>query len=243
MQQYFIDSMNRKMNTGTITGSDVHHIKHVMRLDVKDKIIVCHEGVCYDSTITDMNDDTVHVSIGKKRLNTELGVTVDIAQALIKKDNFELMLQKTSELGANSIIPLNTAHSIVKLSDKKLPNKLSRWNKITKEACEQSKRSHITEVTPPTTIEDIDLHNYNYVFVLYAKEDNTMFTYDPLKVTGNILVMVGPEGGFTQEEITYLNQFDNTEVISLGKRILRSETAPLFVLSVIGYFDALGDQS
>lgn len=233
MQQYFVKHMTNK--EAIITGSDVHHIKHVMRLKIGDHIRVCADRACYLGELSAIKQDQVTVSIIEPLDISELGGRIDIAQALIKRDKFELVLQKASELGVHTIIPIQTNRTIIKLKPNKLDTKLSRWNAITKEACEQSERAHLVTVNPPVDLNTIPFETYDRVIVLYARESVKRLRLTDAIKAQKILIMIGPEGGFTDEEISQLSTLQNSEVVSLGPHILRSETASLAVLSMAQY--------
>lgn len=236
MQQYFVDKIEN--NQAVISGQDAHHIKNVMRSNIGDNLRVCHNSVCYLGTIEELTKTVVLVSIGDTFKSTELKMNIDIAQALIKREKFELMIQKSSELGVRTILPLKAKNAVVKINQNKVDAKLTRWNTIAKEACEQSERSKLSTVTSPKTLKEIDYSVYDKVFVLYAREENNHLRLENNQFE-NILIVIGPEGGFTQEEITALSALENSEVVSLGHRILRSETASLYMLSVLGYMDGV----
>jgi 16S rRNA (uracil1498-N3)-methyltransferase len=238
MQQYFVKQITN--NQAIITGSDVHHIKHVMRFKIGDHIRVCADQVCYLGTLSAIEQEVVSVSIIKPLDSTELNGQIDIAQALIKRDKFELVLQKASELGVHTILPIHTNRTIIKLKSNKLNTKVSRWNAITKEACEQSERAHLVTVHPPVDVDKIPFETYDQVLVLYARESLKHLRFTPAITTQKILIMIGPEGGFTEEEISQLSRLKNSEIVSLGPHILRSETAALAVLSMAQYVK-LGD--
>lgn len=247
MQRYFTKTVDKSNQKALLSSSDFHHIKTVMRNKVNDKIIVCDFSQnCFVSLI-EVFDDTskeVLVALDRELPNNELPLTIDLAQGLIRRERFEYVLQKTTELGVHNIIPVNSKHSIIKLSNKE-SKKLDRWNKITKEASEQSHRSVLVTVESiRNSFKDIDYLGYDKVLVAYEKENNSkelanVFTNKIQK----ILIVIGPEGGLHQDEISFFKSIDNVHFVGLGKRILRSETASSYVLSILGYMYEIGDLS
>lgn len=246
MQRYFTKQLDNENKIATLVDDSYHHIKNVMRSKVNDEIIVCdYQGNCYESVITELNTKDVKVSLGALLPNNELKVKITLAQGLIRRERFEYVLQKASELGVRQIVPVNTKYSIIKLEPKKEKSKVARWNKITQEACEQSHRNVVAEVTSiHNSLKVIDYSKYDHILVAYEKENNSKELSNIFKdeVT-NILIIIGPEGGLHKEEINFLSGLPNAFMVGLGKRILRSETASSYLLSVIGYHYEIGDLS
>lgn len=237
MQRYFLDIVDGVKKT-FIEGQDYHHITHVMRSKVNDKIIVCNlNGKCYKAIILSFHEKKVEVLLEDAIPQSIKPITIDIAQALIRRERFELMLQKSTELGVSTIYPLLLKNCVVKLDANKEQKKIERWNKITKEASEQSHRSSLAFVQEVTNLQKLDYSSYDVVFVAYEKEQasNQLKTYLKHNTPSKILSIIGPEGGFDPSEITYLSSIDNVVFIGLGPRILRSETASSYLLSVLHY--------
>lgn len=237
MQRYFIEKLHLESKEAFLVGNDFHHIKNVMRSKIGDYIIVCdNHDICFKSKIVSFENNQVKTIFEELVPTTELPVVVDIAQALIRRERFEYMLQKSTELGAHTIIPVKMKHSIVQLEDKKEKKKIERWNKITKEASEQSHRNHNVMVDEVTGLRNIDFKSYDVVLVAYEKENQSTALEGCLtKNIKRILVVIGPEGGFHNSEIDFLQSFTNVCFVGLGKRILRSETASSYILSVISF--------
>ncbi|MBN2604428.1 MAG: 16S rRNA (uracil(1498)-N(3))-methyltransferase [Bacilli bacterium] len=244
MQRYFINTIDLTSKTAILSGNDFHHLKNVMRHRIDDKIIVCDfEGHCFLSTISEFQSNSAVCHVKDEISSTEMKVSVDIAQGLIRREKFEYMLQKSSELGANKIIPTMMRNSIVKVEDKKSDNKITRWNAITKEACEQSHRNRLCLVTDITDMASISYHDYDLVLVCYEEEKQSKSLKSILetKQYQNILVVIGPEGGLSKDEIQSLTKKDHVHLVGLGPRILRSETASSYVLSVISYVTEMSE--
>ena len=236
MQRYFIDNIDKTRNTATIQGADFHHIKNVMRSTIGDQIIVCNNAVCYRAKIASFGLDEVHCLLFEEVESPVKLFEVTIAQGLIRRERFEYMLQKSTELGADFIIPMVSQYSIINIDPQKINTKVERWNKITKEASEQAHRNTTTIVTAVTDIKSIKYNQYDVVIVAYEKENMSHNLKQLLHETfKNILILIGPEGGFTDQEVQFLSGFSNVEFVGLGHRILRSETASSYILSVLHY--------
>lgn len=247
MQRYFTKTLDIDNKEALLTSSDFHHIKNVMRNNVQDEIIVCDLSEnCYKSQIQyfDESKKEVLVNLVEVLPSNELQVKVDLAQGLIRRERFEYVLQKTTELGINRIIPVSSKYSIIKLSNKE-SKKLDRWNKITKEASEQSHRSALVTVeSVKKSFKEIDYSLYDQVLIAYERENNSKELKNVLlEEVKSILIVIGPEGGLHEDEIKYFKSLDNTYFVGLGRRILRSETASSYLLSVIGYMYEIGDLS
>lgn len=237
MQRYFVANQHCTTNQATITGPDVHHIRRVIRFKPGQELIVCNqEGVCHLSTIQSISEEAVIATFKERLDNTELPIQIDIAQGIIRKERFEFMIQKSMELGASTIIPIETKRTIVRPNVQKVERKLERWNVIAKEACEQAHRSKSGSVQTPRTLSTLPYHEYDKVIVAYEDVAGQPDLYEVLQTRYHkILIIIGPEGGLDRSEIQYLKTFNNVSIIGLGQRILRSETASSYILSVLGY--------
>lgn len=244
MQRYFLANSQFQDQSVTIHGEDAHHIVRVMRMTEGMQVYCCNEeGRTYICEITNFTNDEVKLRVVKWVEETkELPIKVSIASGLPKGDKLELIIQKATELGAHQFVPFNAARSIVKWDDKKGSKKLERFNKIAKEAAEQSHRNVLPAVQAPVSIDMLIKmsQNIDYKIVAYEEEakqgEQSRFASILSKIQPgqSMLVLFGPEGGLTDQEIEKLV---NNGFVScgLGPRILRTETAPLYVLSAISY--------
>ncbi|WP_053219121.1 16S rRNA (uracil(1498)-N(3))-methyltransferase [Virgibacillus senegalensis] len=244
MQRYFVPEEGWQDNMVTITGEDRHHIDRVMRMQPGDAII-CNtpEGRAAVCTITAISDEYVSVSIDEwLDESKELPVHITIAQGLPKGDKLEVVLQKGTELGASGFIPFQAGRSIVKWDNKKAEKKLVRYRKIVKEASEQSHRTIVPDVETVVGFDGLIKQSENYSVKIFAYEEEAK-TDDyqglgailaRLEPGQNILACIGPEGGFTIEEAESLKSH-GFQPVRLGPRILRTETAPLYLLASISY--------
>ena len=243
MQRYFLDTeINKEV---TITGDDFHHIKNVMRMREEHKVSICDfNGNCYLCSLKNYLDKSVIFEVlDKIEESNELSANIYLACGLLKGDKLEYVIQKATELGVSKIIPLSLKRNIVKLDSKKELKKITRWNKIAKEAAEQSKRNKIPEIKSVMTLQELTKIDADYKFVAYEETSHTQKLFSRLQnVTKSdiIILVVGPEGGLDIKEVEQLRAGDFTDV-SLGKRILRAETACIHSVGVIAaYIDYLG---
>lgn len=240
MQHYFIKQNLDQQKELTINSDDLHHLKKVMRYKNEDKIICIDElGVYYQCIIKDIDNGLLLID-SKLNNNNELDVDVTLIYALPKGDKFEYVLQKATELGVKRIVPLLSNRCVVKTTPDKFNKKIERYQKILKEASEQSHRNFIPTITNVIKVKELSKYLGDYNLVAY-EEVSKQGEHGSLgkilmevKEGNKITIIVGSEGGFDQEEIDQMIIL-GVNPCSLGKRILRSETAPIYMLSVIGY--------
>ncbi|MFC4411073.1 16S rRNA (uracil(1498)-N(3))-methyltransferase [Chungangia koreensis] len=243
MQRYFINGPLLEDGSVEISGEDAKHISRVLRMGVGDRVIVVISQRSFIAEITTITDQSVIVVPESNELrNNEMPIRVAIACGLPKGEKLEWIAQKATELGMNELIPFKAERSIVKWDDKKGAKKQERLQKIAKEAAEQSHRSIIPEVHEPISLKQlIDMSSQFDVLYVADEEDAKAITrtrfaeqmksvYDKL----SMMVVFGPEGGLSRNEAEVLKEA-GFKTISLGPRILRTETAPLYVLSAISY--------
>lgn len=243
MQRYFVNT-GTKTKQFIIDGEDYHHINRVMRMKSGDKIVcVTREGKSAVCIIAEITAEQVVANVVEwEDETTELPIKVTIASGLPKGDKLEWIIQKGTELGAAEFVPFIASRSIVKWDEKKAEKKVERWHKIAKEAAEQSYRSIIPNVFSPVHIKvllekakDYDVRLVAYEEVAKQGEDAVLAkTLRELKAGQSLLIVFGPEGGLSPEEISLLKG-NGFSVCGLGPRILRTETAPLYLLSAVSY--------
>lgn len=231
MQRYFIneeDFLNKRIN-------EVHHIKNVMRMNIGDDIIVVFKKA-YMVRISDISDYVYFNVLYEIEENKELDIDVTIIQGYPKGDKTEDILMHNTELGASSFIVTFMKRSIVKLDDKKISQKLERYKKIVKEASEQSHRLSVPDVKIDF-LKRIDYSKFDLIIVAYeANKDYNILrdSINSLKSSSRVAIVIGPEGGIDEEEIVFLKS-KNAIFCSLGKRILRTENAANFLMSIFTY--------
>ncbi len=241
MYQFFIDDSQVMDGEVLIEGSDVNHIKNVLRMKPGEKVRVSTEnGKNYFCCITELREESVRAEIVEELTEgTELPNKIYLFQGLPKSDKMELIIQKAVELGAYQIVPVAMKNCVVKLDAKKAENKVKRWQEIAKSAAKQSKRSLIPTVEMPLRYEDaISLAaQLDVVLVPYENErgmEETRSVVEGIRSGQSIGIFIGPEGGFAEDEITLAKSHDMA-LLSLGRRILRTETAGLAMLSILTY--------
>lgn len=245
MHRFFVDDEFINRDTLKITGDDVNHISKVLRLKIKEHIVVSDgSGNEYLCSITSISKDCIICSILEVNKNlTEPTVKVDLYQGIPKSTKMDLIVQKCVELGINSIIPVNTERVVVKASDdNRFSNKILRWQRIAEEAAKQSGRGKIPRVESPMMFNEVlvRLKEYDAAVIPYEKENTTGLKQILKEKTDvkNIAVIIGPEGGFSEKEID-MAEVEGAVPITLGPRILRTETAGFACLTMILY--ELGD--
>lgn len=231
MQRYF--SINEKLE---LSKDDIHHIINVMRMKKDDKIEIVYDKKIYLCNINLIEKNNVEYSIIKEiQINNELNKKITIAFALVNETKTDYILQKCCELGAYEFIPLNMKNSKIKL-DKKQDKKVERWNKITKEASEQSFRNIAPKVNNILSLKELVKLDYDLKIIASTKEKekNIKNILQNSKEYDNIIIVIGPEGGIDNSEEEFLKE-NSFIPVSLGKSILRVETAPIFVMSAVRY--------
>ena len=244
MRKFFVESNQIDGNKISIIGEDVNHIKNVLRLNVNEKIKICDKdnSINYICEILEiLNQEVICKIIEQVSNEAEGNVELHIFQGLPKADKMELIIQKGTELGAYEFIPVNFKRSIVKLSGKDETKKIERWRKIAEVASKQSGRDIVPNVRMIENIDDIcnQINDYDIVLVAYELEEENYIKNELLKIKDTkekyrIAIVIGPEGGIEPKEVEKM-QNSGAKVISLGKRILRTETVALQVSSIIMY--------
>ena len=243
MRKFFVKENQINEDKIEISNADVNHIKNVLRLSEGEKIKICDSDnkINYICEISDISKQNIICNIiGKAENEAEGNVELYIYQGLPKADKMELIIQKGTELGVTGFIPVVMKRSIVKLDGKDESKKNERWQKIAEVAAKQSGRDLIPEVKHVQKINDIlyDIKNYDLLMVAYELEEVNYIKKElkaiSKKENYKIAIVIGPEGGLEQEEV---EKFKNAgaKVVSLGKRILRTETVAMQVASIIMY--------
>jgi 16S rRNA (uracil1498-N3)-methyltransferase len=249
MYKFFVNDSQIVENQIHITGEDVNHIKNVLRLAIGEKIQVCNmvKSKTYITQIATIEANKIIVDIIKEcDKTTEPKIVVHIFQGLPKQEKMETIIQKATEIGVTDITPLKMERCIVKLDDKTEKKKIERWQKIAEVAAKQSKRDKIPTVHSSINLKNIyeKLEKYDIVIVAYEEEKDTSIKQVLKSINKDevhsIAIVIGPEGGISEEEIILLKSIQKAKIVTLGKRILRTETAPLVLASVVMYeFDEM----
>lgn len=229
MQRYF--SKKKEGNYLILDSNDYYHIKTVMRMKPHDNIQVVYEEIPYLCEIE--NDFKIKI-IKQIPIYKDNLPEVTLLIPLLKEQKFDFILQKSTELGVKKIIPIVLSRSIIKLENGKEKKKLDRWQKIMKEASEQCYRTEIPTISNVVKIDDLDLKGVNLICSTNEKEKNIKTTLKEYQNCDKINILVGPEGGITDIEEEKLKDKGFIPV-TLGSRIMRVETVPIFILSIINY--------
>lgn len=242
MYQFFVEEEQVHSDSISIIGGDVNHIKNVLRMKNGEKIRVSSKsGQAYFCHISSILDDEVTAAIDSAdEAGTELDNHIVLYQGLPKGDKLELIIQKAVELGVSEIVPVSMKNCVVKLDEKKAAKKLQRWQAIAESAAKQSKRTVIPTVKQPVTYKEAlkSASELDVTLVPYENErgmDATREIMGQLRAGQTIGVIVGPEGGFAPEEIALVDERVTMHRISLGRRILRTETAGFATLAMLVY--------
>lgn len=239
MHHFFVDKKYIDNEFITIKGSDVNHIKNVLRMKQGEELLISN-GVDKDyyCRIDKISDDEIKAKIyDTDSMGSELDTEFYLFQCLPKGDKMELIIQKAVELGVKEIIPVASKRAIVKLDDKKADTKVKRWNLISESAAKQSRRIIIPQVKKPMTFgEAIEYTKTMDISIIpyenYKDMTETRHVIDKIQPGMKVGIFIGPEGGFDESEIE-MSMEAGVERVSLGRRILRTETAGMTILSIL----------
>ena len=230
MHNFFVSDSQKQNGRYLITGTDYNHIINVLRMDIGDSFLVSYQGRSDLCEIESFGAETVTALIVEENYqNTELPLNIYLFQGLPKGDKMEFIIQKSVELGVYAIVPTEMNRCVVKLDEKKKKSKVARWQSISESAAKQSKRNYIPKVFDVLSYKqalkmagELDL-----LIVPYENKDGMLATkqvLENLKNCKSVGILIGSEGGFDESEINLAKEMGG-KVISLGKRILRTETA------------------
>ena len=242
MHQFFVDPHQIQGNRILIEGSDVNHIKNVLRMKVGEELAISNgqDGKEYSCAIWEFQEDGIVCELRSiKEDGVELSSQVYLFQGLPKADKMEMIIQKCVELGVHAIVPVSTKRCVVKLDDKKAKSKIARWQGIAEAAAKQSKRRIVPQIMDIMSFRQAIgfVQDFEVKIIPYELAEDMAKTKEiiqAIKPGQKIAVFIGPEGGFDESEVSEALE-NGTEPITLGKRILRTETAGLTVMSWIMY--------
>ncbi|MCQ2529893.1 MAG: 16S rRNA (uracil(1498)-N(3))-methyltransferase [Lachnospiraceae bacterium] len=240
MKHFFVSGISERDGLVKVTGDDVNHIKNVLRMKVGEELLISDgEGTDYHCRISAFENEEVLCQVLDTETScSEPNVQFYLFQGLPKADKFEHIIQKSVELGVYEIIPVEMVRSIVKYDAKKQKAKLERWQKIAEGAAKQSRRGIIPEVKAPMNMAkalEYAKENLDLIMIPYENFKNMQSTKEliaSIQPGMKVGFFVGPEGGFEPSEVKDAEESGAVQ-ISLGSRILRTETAPLMLLSVL----------
>lgn len=240
MYHFFMERSQIHPESVTITGPDVNHIKNVLRMKPGEQVLISNgEDRDYLCRLTEISADAVEAEILEEREETtELPAKIWLFQGLPKSDKMELIIQKAVELGVHEIIPVASKRAVVKLDARKEEKKRTRWQAISESAAKQSKRMYVPEVKKVMSFSQAVEYAGQLDVVLVPYElakgmGETREIIGKIKKGQSVGIFIGPEGGFEETEVEMAVEKANAKAITLGKRILRTETAGLTVLSIL----------
>lgn len=247
MSKFFVEEKQVNGDKINIIGNDIKHIKNVLRKKAGENLTICELSNTKDylCEILKVSDESIECRIIEElNNNVESNIHVTIIQGLPKADKMELIIQKSVELGVYDITPIEMKRCVVKLNDKDKQKKIARWQKISEVAAKQCGRNIIPNINTIINIKNICnlIPEYDIVLIAYENEKETTIKEELKKMKQSyskdkiikIAIIIGPEGGIAEEEIALLKE-NGAKTITLGKRILRTETASLNILSSIMY--------
>ena len=249
MPKFFVNDNQIKDNKVIIIGEDVNHIKNVLRLGIDDSFQICNKdkGENYICRISEIENEKISCEIlNKIESNAESNIHINIFQGIPKSDKMDLIIQKCTELGVSKFTPVEMKRCVAKIDDKSKGKKITRWEKIAEVAAKQSGRDIIPKINDIINIKNVCnyIEEYDIVLLAYEKEKVNTLKNELLNLKNEakeglkIGIIIGPEGGFDEEEVEMLNE-SGARVVTLGKRILRTETVSFVLASIIMY--ELGD--
>jgi len=245
MHKFFVPKKNIEGNNAIIDGEDVKHIYRVLRLKIGDRVSINNsEGSEYIGEITLIDKKSVNINLlEESSINNESPIEVYLYQGMPKSTKMDLIVQKNTELGVKAITPIITERVVVKTELAEF-KKVDRWNRIALEACKQCKRSLVPQINVPIEFDHLleDLKHMDLVVVPYENEEGygikQLVKNIEKKDISKVAIVIGPEGGFEESEILKLREI-GARIVTLGPRILRTETAGFTCLTLIMY--ELGD--
>ena len=239
MYQFFVAPGQIQGTEAIITGSDVNHIRNVLRMKVGEKVRISdNEGNDFYCEVAQIGKEEVSLSVLERAEDTEPSLKITLFQGLPKGDKMEQVVQKSVELGVSEIIPVAMKNCVVKLDEKRARTKQARWQAIAESAAKQSKRSMIPRVGEVMSFADAAAYAKKLDVRIQPYENKRGLAH-PREVFGRIPkgvsvgIFIGPEGGYDSSEIALAK--DDMEMVSLGNRILRTETAGLCAISMLLY--------
>lgn len=245
MRRFFIEKINIKSGYCLISGSEARHITKVLRMGRGDRfILMVGEGKRFQALIESIESDKIYVTLEKDLpAPPPSPIKIILCQSILKSNPMDYLIQKTSELGVNRIIPFSSTRTIVRLRGERAENKVRHWRKIAQSSAKQSDRISPAIVNPPTGFHEMidEFKNTDALKIIMWEEETTIDLKGILQKEPsrkNVLCIVGPEGGFAQDETDYAKNAGFLSV-SLGNRILRAETASITITAIIQY--ELGD--
>ena len=229
---FFIDADSIGKDKIKITGEDLNHLVNVLRSRTGDTVYISdNASYKYKTEILDINRSEVTVLIKKKRKIVRKTPRIILYQCVVKKNSMEFVIQKSTEIGVDKIIPVISERVIA--DKKKVAGKVERWQKISDGASKQSRRDFKCRILPPEDIYDIKISDHDLFYIPYEEGQNDK-NLAGIRNASSIGYIIGPEGGFEAGELSFLKDRKARE-IKFGENIYRSETAAIYFLSILDY--------
>jgi 16S rRNA (uracil1498-N3)-methyltransferase len=232
MQQYFVNTLLSEGEEYTFTKEQAHHARDVVRLDHETVRLVDPVSAWFAVCET-RGHDFVAVVTAKDEAVNEPRIEITLAMALIRREKFELILQKATEVGVSRIVPFESSRCIVHAKKEKSDKQMQRYESILLSAAEQCKRNNVPMICDVIDFEDIEQAKSEVNLAAYENAGRSAAKISDFRINESVTVVIGPEGGFSEEEIRELEE-KGFAPVTLGPRILRAETAAIYALSVIG---------
>lgn len=239
MQHFFVTPSQVKGEKIYVKGTDVNHMKNVLRMRCGEELMVSDgNNLQYRCAVEGYEEEQAVLGILEEMtVDTELPSRIHLFQGLPKQDKMELIVQKAVELGVYRVVPVSTRRAVVKLDEKKAGKKAERWQQIARSAAKQAGRGYIPEVAFPVSYgealeeaKELDVILIPYELAEGMKETKEMI--ERIRPGQSVGIFIGPEGGFEKEEVELALEY-GARAVTLGRRILRTETAGLAMLSVL----------
>ncbi|MFW5718704.1 MAG: 16S rRNA (uracil(1498)-N(3))-methyltransferase [Halanaerobium sp.] len=243
MHRFFIDQSTEVNKSVIISGNDYNHLKNSLRLNLGDRVILSDgNGFDMEAEIINFHDESAELKIlSREKSKVEAATKVWLAQGLPKKSKMDLIVEKATEIGFAGLIPLESKRTIVKYNHKKKNKKQSRWQRVAEAAAKQSGRAVVPEIKNFYSTNDLNSlkEEFDYVLLLWEDEKEysikQFFKENNVAAEARILLIIGPEGGFSESEVNQYKEGLDAQIITLGPRILRTETAGITALTAILY--------
>ena len=243
MHRFFIDQSTEVDSNVIISGNDYNHLKNSLRLNIGDRVILSDgNGFDMEAEIINFSDQGAELKIlSKDKSKVEAGIKIWLAQGLPKKSKMDLIVEKATEIGFAGLIPLESKRTIVKYNHKKKNKKKNRWQRVAEAAAKQSGRAVVPEIKDFYSADSLKnlKEEFDYVLLLWEDEKEysikDFFKDNNVAAEASILLIIGPEGGFSEAEANKLKDELEARIITLGPRILRTETAGITALTAILY--------
>lgn len=234
MFRFFTDNIPDDRGYIYIEGPDYNHLKNSLRIRIGERIQIVSNEIIYDVEIDKILEDEIRAKIVRvDDKSYESPLKIHLYQGYCKGDKMDFIIQKAVELGVEEITPIITERTVVKIKKDRIQSKINRFEKIIEEAAKQSKRRHIPIIHPPIDIHLLDIKD-KYTIVAYEEEEDSLKNLIQKDRFDFVNLIVGPEGGFSKEEIESLKE-QGAHSASIGNRILRAETAALALVSILQY--------